>query len=98
MNKRKLLMSLILAACTFFLTMEEAHAQSATDITARINERMQRHKSRKAAASHLKIREEKVRHKLLFNADGTPKGYKPNGFTGVGKAGFGKNKNKKGLV
>lgn len=96
MNKPKLLMSLILAACTFSLILGEAHAQSATDITARINDRMQRHKMRKIAAGELKIKEEKVRHERLFNTDGTPKGYKPKGFTGVGRAGFGNNKNKKG--
>lgn len=98
MNKHKLLISLVFVLSTFSLSTGNVSAETATDITARISDRIQRHKNRKAAADHLKIRAEEAQHKRLFNADGTPKGYKSHGFTGIGRSGHGKNKNKRGVV
>lgn len=86
MNRQKLLIGVVVAFFTLAWGMEIGYAQQ-YDPAARLAERLTHNKIRKDAAKRLLAKAEKVRHERLFNTDGTPKGYKANGYSGEGKNG-----------
>jgi tRNA U34 2-thiouridine synthase MnmA/TrmU len=88
MNKQKILMGGILTLFIFSWGIPKSYAEpTATELSSKLVDRINKHKIRKVAAQHLKVTEEKKRHDIYFNTDGKPKGYNANGYTGVGKSG-----------
>lgn len=86
MRPYRILIHILLMFALFSSGIHNAFAQKTQLIkpTDRQNLRSQIQQNRKAAVTRYKAAFLAARKVALFNPDGKPKGYNPNGFTGTG--------------
>ena len=85
-------MRIVLFVLCFISTGVMAHGSGNTQMSAQEMQisaverwsRMVTHDQRQRSAKNLHQNAEKTRQRSHYNADGTPKGYKSDGFTGEG--------------